>query len=148
MKLISSAFFFIIGSLLVASCSLWSRAKYRIDDKPVLSELVQAETKSRIDFARHVAPILEKRCVWCHDGSEEEVPYVLTNQDGAFQNKRIVPGKPEQSLLFVAAEGEHPVLKNSSATIRVAPGDAKVLERWIISGAIWPSGEAGQLKGR
>lgn len=146
MKAISNVFF--VSFLLLASCNLWKNPEARIDDAPVLAALVQAETKSRIDFSRHVKPILEKRCVWCHDGSEKNTPYLLTNREEAFQNKRIVPNKPQQSLLFAAAGGEHPSLPNSSKKVQIAPGDLKVLERWIISGAVWPEGTAGQLKGR
>ena len=146
MKAISSAI--LISPLLLASCGLWGDSESRIDDKPVLSPLVQGETRSRIDFSRHVAPILEERCVWCHNGKDKKMDYALTDRDEAFKNKRIVPGKPEKSLLYLAASGEHPALEDSSVSIRVAPSDLKVLERWIDSGAIWPQGDAGELKGR
>ncbi|MGJ8725231.1 MAG: c-type cytochrome domain-containing protein [Roseibacillus sp.] len=146
MKAISSVF--LASSLLLVSCSKWSESETRIDDKPVLSALVQAETKSRIDFARHVKPILEERCVWCHDGKDKKMPYALTNREEAFKNKRIVPGKPDESLFFIAAAGKHPTLKMPSVGMKVAPSDLKVLERWIVSGAVWPQGEVGQLKGR
>ena len=147
MQAISSAF--LASSLLfLASCGKSRNSETRIADKPVLSSLVQAETKSQIDFARHVKPILKKRCAWCHDGSDESIPYALTNREEAFKNKRIVPGKPEQSLLFIAAGGEHPPLKKTTVGIKIAPSDLKVIERWIVSGAVWPAGEAGQLKRR
>ena len=146
MRAISSAFF--IGSLLFTSCGIWGGSEARISNKPVLNSLVQAETKSSIDFARHVKPILEKRCVWCHDGSDKKIPYGLTSHEEAFQNKRIVPRKPDQSLLYVAADGQHPPLEDSSREVKIASSDLKVLKRWIMSGAIWPQGEAGQLKGR
>lgn len=144
----ASSLLTLVPSLLLSSCGKWEESETRIDDKPVLSALVQAETQTRIDFARHVKPILEERCVWCHDGSDKSMPYLLTNKEEAFKNKRIVPGKPEQSLLYVAASGQHPTLKMPSVGAKVASSDLKVLERWIVSGAVWPSGEAGQLKGR
>jgi hypothetical protein len=146
MKAFSSAFF--ATSLLLTSCGKWGDSETRISGKPVLSPLVQAETKSQIDFARHVKPILEERCVWCHDGSDKTISYALTNKEEAFKNKRIVPGKPGKSLLFVAASGQHPALKMPSVGIKIAASDLKVLERWIVSGAVWPEGEAGQLKAR
>lgn len=145
MRAISNVFF---ASLLLTSCGKWGESETRIDDGPVLNGLVQAETKSQIDFARHVKPILEKRCVWCHDGSDRTMPYALTNRKEAFKNQRIVPGKPEQSLFYIAASGQHPTLQMPAVGAKVAASDLKVLERWIISGAVWPEGEAGQLKGR
>lgn len=146
MRAISSAFLF--SSLLSTSCGIWGGSETRISDKPVLNYLVQAETKSSIDFARHVKPILEERCVWCHNGTDHKVAYALTNREEAFQNKRIVPTQPGQSLFYVAASGEHPPLENEAKKVSIASSDLKVLERWIVSGAIWPQGEAGQLKGR
>lgn len=146
MKAISSAF--LASFLLLTSCGKWGDSETRLDSKPVLSALVQAETENRIDFSRHVKPILEKRCVWCHDGSDQDISYLLTNAEAAFENKRIVPRKPNQSLFYVAAEGKHPTLEMPAVGVKVAPSDLKVLERWIVSGAIWPKGEAGQLKGR
>ena len=148
MKVISSAF---LGSLfLFTSCGKWGKGKDRISNEPVLKPLVQAETQSRIEFARHVKPILEKRCVWCHDGSDAGVPYSLANREGAFENKRIVPRKPEQSLFYVAAGGKHPdlegMVEGSMEGSLLASSDLKVLRRWILSGAIWPTGEAGQLE--
>lgn len=146
MKAISSAF--LASCLLFTSCGKSGESETRLDGKPVLSPLVQAETKSRIDFARHVKPILEERCAWCHDGSDKKMPYILTNREEAFKNKRIIPGKPDQSLLFIAASGQHPTLKMPAVGVKIAPSDLKVLERWIASGAVWPQGKAGQLKGR
>lgn len=146
MKAISNVFF--MSLVFLTSCSWWGNSKGQIDDKPVLSALVQAETKSRIDFSRHVKPILEERCVWCHDGSDDDIPYSLSSREKAFQAKRIVPGKPRKSLLFVAAGGEHPALGDSGKEVRIAPSDLAVLERWIVSGAVWPEGTTGQLERR
>ena len=142
MKVISSAF--LASLLLFVSCGRRELPERGVGDQPVLSPVVQAETETRIEFARHVKPILEQRCAWCHDGSEN-VPYSLVTRQEAFQNERIVPRKPEESLFFLAA-GEHPDLEET--VIQVAVSDLKVLERWIVSGAVWPSGEAGQLKRR
>ena len=144
----ASSTVFLASSLLLASCGIWGNSDSRISSKAVLSPSLQAETKSQIDFARHVKPILEARCVWCHDGTDKKIPYSLASREGAFKNKRIVPGKPNQSLFYAAAAGEHPPLKESSVGIKVAPSDLKVLERWIDSGAVWPEGAAGKLKGR
>ncbi|GHC43380.1 c-type cytochrome domain-containing protein [Roseibacillus persicicus] len=146
MKAITSVF--LASALLLASCGKDGDSETQLDGKPVLSARVQAETRSRIEFARHVKPILEERCVWCHDGSDKKMPYKLTNREEAFKNKRIVPGKPNQSLFYLAASGQHPTLKMPAVGIKIAPSDLEVLERWISAGAVWPEGAAGQLKGR
>lgn len=146
MKAIVSVF--LGGSLLLASCGKWGESETRLEGKPVLSTRLQVETKTQIDFARHVKPILEQRCVWCHDGSDKSMPYALTNRAEAFKGKRIVPGSPDRSLFYLAASGEHPGLKMPAVGVKIAPGDLAVLKRWIVSGAVWPEGAAGELKGK
>lgn len=146
MKAITSVF--LASGLLLVSCGKWGESETQLDGKPVLSARMQAETKTRIEFARHVKPILEERCVWCHDGSDKKMPYALTSREEAFKNKRIVPGKPDLSLFYLAASGQHPNLKMPAVGVKIAPGDLEVLERWIAAGAVWPEGEAGQLKAR
>ena len=147
MKAISSAF--LASSLLfLASCGFGGDSDSRLSDKPVLSPSAQAETRSQIDFSRHVKPILEERCVRCHDGSDKKTFYSLVNREEAFKGNSIVPGKPSDSILYLAAAGEHPILKKSKEEVSVAPSDLLVLKRWIASGAVWPQGETGELKGR
>ncbi len=146
MKAILNVFF--LNFLLLTACGKWNKSENRLTNKPVLSTLVQAETKSRIDFSRHVKPILEARCVTCHHRKTKTISYLLTNQKEAFENERIIPGNPTQSPLYTAASGEHPPLGNSSKKIQIAATDLKVIERWILSGAIWPAGEVGQLEKR
>ena len=146
MKVISNVFF--ISALFLTSCGMWGGSEPGMDDSPVLSSSVQAETGSRIDFSRHVKPILEARCVACHDGKDKKVAYALTSRKEAFKNKNIVPGKPKKSLLYVAAAGEHPAINEDGDKIKIAASDVKVIERWILSGAVWPEGASGHLEAR
>lgn len=145
MKVIVSVFLGV--TLLLASCG-GIESETRLDGTPVLSPEIQGETVTRIDFGRHVKPILEQRCVWCHNGKDKEMPYSLVNRDEAFANQRIVPGKPSKSLFYLAASGQHPTLKMPAVGIKIAPSDLVVLRRWIESGAVWPAGPIGELKGR
>lgn len=145
MKAIVSVFLGVI--LLLASCG-GIDSEARLAGTPVLSPEIQGETRTRIDFARHVKPILEQRCVWCHSGKDKDLAYSLANRDAAFQNQRVVPGKASKSLLYLAASGQHPALKTPNASVTVAPSDQIVLRRWIESGAVWPAGPTGELKGR
>ncbi|MBK1834880.1 c-type cytochrome domain-containing protein [Roseibacillus ishigakijimensis] len=136
------------GGLLLASCGPNDDSESKLKSRPVLSPRLQAETQSYLDFARHVKPILEERCVWCHDGSDKKMPYSLVNREKAFAGKRIVPGQPEKSLLYLAASGEHPTLQMPAVGVQVAATDLEVLRRWIATGAVWPMGSAGELRGR
>ena len=146
MKAIASVF---LGSaLFLASCGSRNALESRLEPSPVLSPRVQSETRTRIDFARHVKPILETRCVWCHDGSDKSVVYNLSSRRKAFRDQRIVSRKPDQSRLYLMAEGQHPLVAESTLAVKMAPSDLLVLRRWIDSGAVWPEGEVGELKGQ
>jgi hypothetical protein len=148
MKAFVSVFFG--GSLLfglLASCG-GIDPETRLDGTPVLSPRTQAETRTHIDFVQHVKPIIEQRCVWCHNGKDKEINYSLLNRSGAFAKQRIVPGKPSKSLFYLAAGGDHPGLEMPAVGMKIAPSDHAVLRRWIESGAVWPDGPAGQLQGR
>ncbi len=133
------------SALLLASCGPWGETRKPHSRQPVLDSLTQAETASRIDFARHVRPILTKRCVWCHQENEIGKLYLLTSKEEAFHKQRIIPGKPAQSPFYLATTGQHPQLKEYPKGVQIAKSDRKVLERWILSGAVWPAGQAGQL---
>jgi hypothetical protein len=146
MKAIVSVFFG--GGLLLAllaSCGGIDPAT-RLDGTPVLGPRVQAETRTHIDFVRHVRPIIAQRCVWCHDGKEENIAYNLTNRDDAFAKQRIVPRQPSKSLFYLAASGQHPSLETPGLEVQIAPSDLAVLRRWIESGAVWPAGPAGEVR--
>jgi hypothetical protein len=92
-------------------------------------------------FDDRVAPILEKRCLPCHNDE-------LNNGNISFQNREsllhggahgpaIVPGHPESSLLMIALRHE--------GEIQMPPGPAlpskeiSVLREWIRRGAVWGS---------
>ena len=143
-----SFFKLVFPAFLLASCGGKNDSPSGINQKPVLSARRQAETETRIDFARHVKPILEERCLSCHDGSNPNTLYLLTCQEEAFKNRRLVTKKPSQSLLYIAAQENHPPHPESERKIKLDSGDLIVLRRWILSGAIWPSGKAGQLKAK
>ena len=134
---------FLTTILHLNSCGRSNRALRGLSDKPVLSTRLQTETLTQIDFARHVKPILEERCVWCHDGKKAD--YNLTNRNEALKNQNIIPKEPEQSPLYLAAAGQHPELKAFDAEVKIASSDLLTLKNWISSGALWPKGPSGNL---
>ncbi|HVW11852.1 MAG TPA: c-type cytochrome domain-containing protein [Bryobacteraceae bacterium] len=92
-------------------------------------------------FDERVAPILEKRCLPCHNDQ-------LKNGDISFENRAsllhggphgpaIVPGHPESSFLMNALRHE--------GEIQMPPGpqlpskEISLLRQWIKRGAIWGS---------
>lgn len=118
----------------------------------VLSEQAMKDAlHGKVSFSTHIKPVLESRCLPCHDGKTMPGLFSMTTRDAAFQNgalgPRIVPGKPEQSLLFLNPRGTHKAV-NVMPPVgnRLTPEELKLLGRWIEQGADWPQGTAGKLK--
>jgi hypothetical protein len=97
------------------------------------------------DFQREVRPVLSDNCFRCHgpDKSTRMVDLRLDTKEGAFGERKngapIVPGKPEQSLVYQR-------LTASTAARRMPPEYAhkalntkqiETIGRWIREGAAW-----------
>jgi hypothetical protein len=104
----------------------------------------------KVDFESDVWPILQEKCVTCHGPLDDFGKLRLDSKErilkGGERGKALVPGKPEESLMYtrtslppddldiMPAEGE-PLDKDQVETIR----------RWIAEGASfgdWTEGEA------
>ena len=91
---------------------------------------------SGVAFDRDVAPILARRCLDCHDGTEPKGKLNLARKKDALKGgdtgPAVVPSKLEDSLLWErVAAGEMPPKKP-------LPEDEKaVLKAWLASGALW-----------
>ncbi len=89
-------------------------------------------------FENKVAPILANHCIECHDPGTRKGKLDLTRRSTAFVTLKdgisIVPGNPEQSLLWETVfhdempEDNDPLNKEQKATLRT----------WIEDGAVWP----------
>ena len=118
-------------------------------DWNVLSKKALATSHGRIDFTMHVKPVLEAKCVVCHQ--RNVLPFFsLENQKLAFgegkMGTRIVPGKPDESRLLMHAHGGTPGLKTMPPVgDRLTRDEKRILTAWIAQGANWPAGKAGEL---
>jgi len=110
----------------------------------VLSKAALEQSRGRIDFVKQVKPVLEAKCVICHN--RETLPSSsLENRKLAFAvPTRIVPGHPETSLLIVNGTLNHaktmPPVGN-----RLTAGEKRIITAWVRQGADWPAGPAGDL---
>lgn len=96
-----------------------------------------------VEFYRDVYPILEAKCLACHNAAVAESDLVLETPEGAIKGgasgEAVIPGKPDDSYLYeVAARVLEPVmppLPNKVQATAVTPAELGILRKWIEEGA-------------
>ncbi|MGQ0636050.1 MAG: c-type cytochrome domain-containing protein [Planctomycetaceae bacterium] len=96
-----------------------------------------------VDFERDVYPILDAKCIACHNLAISESRLNLEQpQQMAKGGKRgppVVAGEPEQSLLYRlaarAAKPAMPPLPNKVEATALTPAELGLLRQWIVEGA-------------
>jgi mono/diheme cytochrome c family protein len=87
-------------------------------------------------FAEDVQPLLQARCVRCHGGKARRADLDLTTaagiRKGGESGPVIVPGKPEESLLY---EKIHAGAMPPSTKDRLNEAEVDTIRRWIAAGA-------------
>lgn len=98
-----------------------------------------------VDFVSDVKPLLESRCLECHQHSYEFAGLNLETKALAMKGGRsgpvIVPGSPHQSLLYkVLLLGHNNPVAMPPTPERLEREHQQVLHDWIQQGAKWPDG--------
>ena len=136
--------------LMVALCGLLgacesmkeSQAETRPVGEPVLSEAQLREARTALSFPEHVKPILEERCLHCHNKKEMPGKFSLETRAEAFADgRRIVPGNASGSTMIVALTTGNHALTMPAVGTAPPQEEVEVLKRWIDAGAEWPTGE-------
>ena len=138
--------------LVLASCAAPTDSETKPMGTNVLSQAaIHAAKTGPVDFVAHVKPVLEAKCVMCHNrkalpghGSlENRQEAVRTGELGAY----IEPGHPEYSLLVANVKTVHQKVSVMPAVgERLTPDEYAILRKWVKEGAPWPAGKAGTLK--
>jgi hypothetical protein len=96
---------------------------------------VGAEPKGR-EFDSTIAPILARRCLDCHSGSDPKGKLNLAQQASALRGGKsgpaIVRGKPDESLLWEKIDADEMPPKSPLSSVEKA-----VLRNWLEAGAAW-----------
>lgn len=97
----------------------------------------------KIDFVKHVQPILEFNCVACHkedkDKGDLRIDTKALAMAGGENGECIIPGKPEESSFYILTTldaDDEDIMPPKKGPLEVR--DIYILRRWIEEGAEWP----------
>ncbi|MFM7605538.1 MAG: c-type cytochrome domain-containing protein [Prosthecobacter sp.] len=139
-------------ALLLNSCAapLDSETK-PLGENVLTRQQIQEAKHGSVDFISHVKPLLEAKCVMCHNCVALPGHMSLENRAEAMRSGAlgtfIVPGSPENSLLISHTHSAH--TKMSVMPVvgeRLTEDEYEILTKWVKEGARWPAGDAGKLK--
>ena len=130
----------------------WRVQSSQMKQKPFLaliafigvSACMQVAPKRDVDFESEVKPILESRCLECHSHHYGFAGLNLETQKAAMKGGRsgavILPGKPDQSLLYkVLLLGHDSPVAMPPTPDRLEREHEQILHDWIQQGAKWPA---------
>ncbi|TXT25004.1 MAG: hypothetical protein FD138_3006, partial [Planctomycetota bacterium] len=97
----------------------------------------------KVDFAKHIQPLLAKKCVSCHGPEKQKAGLRLDRKSAAFKGgddlgAAIVPGKSRESPLFRVVAGLEEGLEMPAEGEKLTAAESELLKRWIDGGAKWP----------
>jgi WD40 repeat protein len=107
------------------------------------------EPGSAVSFQRDIAPILQRRCVNCHNEDSSKGGFRLDTfaalqKPGDSEASPIIPGKPEGSeihRLLVTADPDERMPQKADA---LPSEELEVIKRWIEEGAAYDGGDANR----
>ncbi|MEX2580667.1 MAG: DUF1553 domain-containing protein [Verrucomicrobiales bacterium] len=100
--------------------------------------VLAARAESAPDFEQDVAPVLEAKCLSCHDEAGAKGDFVLETRELALGHpEAIAPGDAESSLLLTLVSGAQPDMPKKGNPL--SQTQVKILRAWIDAGAPWPS---------
>lgn len=103
----------------------------------------------RVRFEHHVKPVLEAKCLACHQVEAMPGRISMESREAALRSGTlgvfIVPGRPESSRFLQNLSKAHAVAMPPVGET-LTREEAQLLGRWIAQGAEWPAGAAGRLR--
>lgn len=142
----------LVFALLLTSCAAPLDSETKPLGENVLTKQQIHEAKhDSVDFISHVKPVLEAKCVMCHNREALPGHMSLENRAEAMRSGAlgtfIVSGSPENSLLISHTHSAHSKMSVMPAVgERLTEDEYEILTKWVKEGARWPAGDAGTLK--
>ncbi len=105
--------------------------------------VAELQRNTQVDFAKEIVPFLKQNCFACHNAKKAKADLNLESPQemiaGGDSGPSLVPGKPEESLVFTYAahleEDPMPPAKNKSNARNLTPSELALLKLWITQGA-------------
>jgi len=142
----------LLSAFVLVSCATPPDPETKPMGENVLSkESIKAAKFAPVDFVAHVKPVLERKCVMCHNHKALPGHMSLENRTQAMRSGAlgayIVPGHPENSLLVANVHSAHQNVSVMPAVgERLTKDEYAILTKWVKEGANWPAGAAGTLE--
>jgi formylglycine-generating enzyme required for sulfatase activity len=99
----------------------------------------------RIDFVKHIQPILEQNCVSCHNPEKDKGEWILSTKKQAFETgesaPNIVPFNLAKSAIYhltTLGEDEDDLMPPKKSGGPLKKEEIALLKGWIEQGAVWP----------
>lgn len=94
-------------------------------------------------FVERIGPIIETKCVWCHAAAPDSASGLdLTSAAGLIKGGNggavVIPGSPEQSVLYQSVARTHPKFKMPKNAGKLSDEQIADLAQWIKDGCVWP----------
>lgn len=106
------------------------------------ASLLSAQPAAKPDFAQDVKPLLQRKCVMCHNARLAQNGVRLDDGDaamaGGYSGPVIVPGKPAESKLLQRVTSDKPGFRMPPSGPALTETEVATLRSWIDAGAVWP----------
>ena len=100
-----------------------------------------AETDAQDLFRQRIAPILQQRCVSCHNDNDLDGGLSLQSaaafSKGGESGELVVKGKPDESSLIDYISGEEPEMPKDQKPLTAK--EVELFRKWVKDGAAWPA---------
>jgi WD40 repeat protein len=126
----------------------------RAEEKPAETGIVPVEAKlgRPVDFEKDVFPILDAKCVACHNVAIAENGLILEDVKsilkGGKRGPSVVSKDPEKSVLYTMSARTFlpamPPLPNKVEATAMTPEELGILKQWILEGASEGMGSGGK----
>lgn len=107
---------------------------------PLVLLLAEEPSGATVLFRERVAPVLERRCLNCHNDAERKGGLSLQSIEqvlrGGESGAVLTPGQPDRSSLLAAVTGDVPDMPKTGP--RLTSDEVAAVRAWIAAGAPWP----------